>query len=197
MADQKPIPDPGKTPPTDNQESPAQDKASASSKSLPPTTKIADLTLEHLSALIAGEVRKGLAGGLAPVGATHVNSGPPGFVNGGGHANFDPKTASALHTAANPAAVHVNSGPPGFVNGGGHANFDPKTQTGLGAASNPAAVHVNSGPPGFVNGGGHANFDPKTQLSDMVAVTLPDGGQLTVPARGAVNLKVRGFNIQR
>ena len=24
---------------------------------------------------------------------SHVNSGPPGFVNGGGHANFDPKVA--------------------------------------------------------------------------------------------------------
>jgi hypothetical protein len=52
-------------------------------------------------------------GGLA---GSHVNSGPPGFVNGGGHANFDPGSQTG---------AHVNSGPPGFVNGGGHANFDP------------------------------------------------------------------------
>ena len=131
-------------------------------KSLPSTTKLSELTLDHLSAIIASEVRRGLG---------------------------------SIGTPA--AGVHVNSGPPGFVNGGGHANFDPKTAGGIGNAGNPAGVHVNSGPPGFVNGGGHANFDPKTQFGGLMNVTLPDGGQLAIPATGSFNMKVRGFTVQR
>lgn len=131
--------------------------------------KISELTVADLRSLIAGEVGRvaGSAGRLG-AGMSHVNSGPPGFVNGGGHANFDPRTAgsSVFTNPADLSRVHVNSGPPGFVNGGGHANFDPRSVQG-GVVSNPAdlaRVHVNSGPPGFVNGGGHANFDPKTNL---------------------------------
>ena len=201
-------------------------------KSLPSTTKLSELTLDHLSAIIASEVRRGLGSIGTPAAGVHVNSGPPGFVNGGGHANFDPKTAGGIGNVGNPAGVHVNSGPPGFVNGGGHANFDPKiaggignvgnlagvhvnsgppgfvnggghanfdpkTAGGFGNAGNPAGVHVNSGPPGFVNGGGHANFDPKTQFGGLMNVTLPDGGQLAIPATGSFNMKVRGFTVQR
>ncbi|ODT85829.1 MAG: hypothetical protein ABS69_00475 [Nitrosomonadales bacterium SCN 54-20] len=135
----------------------------------------------------------------------HVNSGPPGFVNGGGHANFDPRTGTVGGRPGladmGRAGVHVNSGPPGFVNGGGHANFDPRTGTvggrpGL-ADLGRAGVHVNSGPPGFVNGGGHANFDPRTASSAFVNVTLPDGGQVSIPATGPVDMHVRGFHITR
>jgi hypothetical protein len=206
--------------------------ADSGEKSLPSTTKLSEMTIDHLSAIIASEVRRGLerlstpvagvhvnsgppgfvnggghanfdpktVGGFGNVGnpaGVHVNSGPPGFVNGGGHANFDPKTAGGFGNVGNPAGVHVNSGPPGFVNGGGHANFDPKTAGGFGNLGNPAGVHVNSGPPGFVNGGGHANFDPKTQLGGLINVTLPDGGQLAIPAAGSFNMKVRGFTVQR
>jgi hypothetical protein len=31
----------------------------------------------------------------------HVNSGPPGFVNGGGHANFDPEFVQAGNSVIN------------------------------------------------------------------------------------------------
>jgi len=85
---------------------------------------VSSLSIDQLTQLIASEVSKavgGLAGGRAGV---HVNSGPPGFVNGGGHANFDPKIADLSRTDL--ARSHTNSGPPGFVNGGGHANFDPR-----------------------------------------------------------------------
>ena len=95
----------------------------------------------------------------------------------------------------------MNSGPPGFVNGGGHANFDPAR--GIGNRLNVgdlgrAGSHVNSGPPGFVNGGGHANFDPRTNVAAaLINVTLPDGGQVAIPAAGPVDLHVRGFHITR
>jgi LysM repeat protein len=119
---------------------------------------------ERLSPEIATAISS-LRGGTSGV---HVNSGPPGFVNGGGHANFDPKTTLDVASRIDPSRVgsHVNSGPPGFVNGGGHANFDPKTTLDIASRIDPSRVgsHVNSGPPGFVNGGGHANFDPKTTL---------------------------------
>lgn len=153
--------------------------------------KISELTVADLRSLIAAEVGR-VAGPVVRIGAgaSHVNSGPPGFVNGGGHANFDPHTAgnAAFSNPADLARVHVNSGPPGFVNGGGHANFDPRSVQG-GVVTNPAdlaRVHVNSGPPGFVNGGGHANFDPKTNL----------GGRLTNPGDRAgvhVNSGPPGF----
>lgn len=77
-----------------------------------PETKLSELTLKDLSNILRAEIA---AAGLS---GTHVNSGPPGFVNGGGHANFDPGSSGGSH---------VNSGPPGFVNGGGHANFDPSS----------------------------------------------------------------------
>jgi hypothetical protein len=60
------------------------------------------------------------------------------------------------------------------------------------------ASHVNSGPPGFVNGGGHANFDPKSNFgAAFVNVTLPDGGQVAIPATGPVDIQVRGFRVTR
>lgn len=173
---------------------------------------ISSLTIEQLTQLIASEVGKAV-GGISSGGkaGVHVNSGPPGFVNGGGHANFDPKLA---------ASPHVNSGPPGFVNGGGHANFDPKVAgsqiasrvgsarshvnsgppgfvNGGGHANfDPSGPHVNSGPPGFVNGGGHANFDPKL-TSRFAQVSLPDGSLVHIPATGPIDIIVRGFRIKR
>jgi hypothetical protein len=111
-------------------------------------------------------------------------------VNGGGHANFDPRLADPRTDLSR---VHVNSGPPGFVNGGGHANFDPRL---AGPQADLSRVHVNSGPPGFVNGGGHANFDPR--LADrLTLVSLPDGTQTRIPATGPVDIMVRGFRIKR
>ena len=95
-------------------------------RSLKDTTKLTDLTISELAALVSAEVSRAVS--RIGVGASHVNSGPPGFVNGGGHANFDPRVtipASDISQIAGSAASHVNSGPPGFVNGGGHANFDP------------------------------------------------------------------------
>ena len=94
--------------------------------------------------------------------------------------------------------VHVNSGPPGFANSGGHANFDPKTSL-PGNVGDLSRVHVNSGPPGFANSGGHANFDPKTSLPGNVGevVRLPDGGVVTLPAQGRVDMIVRGFRVTR
>lgn len=184
--------------------------------SLSPTASIAQLTIRDLSALISAEVAKAIADRIRPgqVGGAHVNSGPPGFVNGGGHANFDPPHVNSGppgfvngggHANFDPdfgftttinrpslgsaAGIHVNSGPPGFVNGGGHANFDPRLTSGS---------HVNSGPPGFVNGGGHANFDPnQIRPGSTVVLTLPDGGRINVPAAGKLNFRVRGFHIQR
>ena len=155
-----------------------------------PPQNVASLSIDQLTQLIASEVSKAvgsLAGGRAGV---HVNSGPPGFVNGGGHANFDPKTTLA---GADLARSHVNSGPPGFVNGGGHANFDPRTTL---AGADLSRVHVNSGPPGFVNGGGHANFDPRL-AGRFTLVSLPDGTQANIPASGPVDIMVRGFRIKR
>ena len=218
-------------------------------RSLSSSTKLADLTVDDLNSIIASETNRAIAARMVNPGAisrqgAHVNSGPPGFVNGGGHANFDPRAAalasrpnipnlgtSGVHVNSGPpgfvnggghanfdprtgafggrpalgdigrAGVHVNSGPPGFVNGGGHANFDPRTGTvggrpGL-ADVGRAGVHVNSGPPGFVNGGGHANFDPRTTHPAFVNVTLPDGGQVSIPATGPVDMRVRGFHITR
>ena len=218
-------------------------------RSLSSSTKLADLTIDDLNSIIASETNRAIAARMVNPGAigrqgVHVNSGPPGFVNGGGHANFDPRTntvggrpgladmgRAGVHVNSGPpgfvnggghanfdprtgtvggrpgladmgrAGVHVNSGPPGFVNGGGHANFDPRTGTvggrpGL-ADLGRAGVHVNSGPPGFVNGGGHANFDPRTASSAFVNVTLPDGGQVSIPATGPVDMHVRGFHITR
>ena len=149
-------------------------------------SRVADMSMEDFTSLLRTEVGRNVSeilgrGGVSPVGV-HVNSGPPGFVNGGGHANFDPRISGA----------HVNSGPPGFVNGGGHANFDPRT----------SGSHVNSGPPGFVNGGGHANFDPSTSLpgrlgQDVTAVTLANGTKVRLPLQGAVDMTVGGVRIKR
>jgi hypothetical protein len=196
---------------SDAPESPTTPEAAAPQpRSLSASAKLTDLTVGDLNSIIASETHKAISsrlGNLGNIGAagSHVNSGPPGFVNGGGHANFDPRTG-ALGRANIPdlgrAGVHVNSGPPGFVNGGGHANFDPRTG-GLGTRANipdlgRAGVHVNSGPPGFVNGGGHANFDPRTSLgASVINVSLPDGGQVAIPATGPVDMHVRGFHITR
>lgn len=141
-----------------------------SAKSLKADARLSELTINDLSSILRSEVDRAIAERLKPGSGqtgSHVNSGPPGFVNGGGHANFDPGDFTGSHVNSGPPGFvnggghanfdpgstgsHVNSGPPGFVNGGGHANFDPGDLTGS---------HVNSGPPGFVNGGGHANFDP-------------------------------------
>jgi hypothetical protein len=172
------------------------------SRKFTPETKLSELTLKDLSAILRAEMASaGLSG-------THVNSGPPGFVNGGGHANFDPKS---------PLGSHVNSGPPGFVNGGGHANFDPKSPLGSHVNSGPPGFvnggghanfdpastggsHVNSGPPGFVNGGGHANFDPSSVMNpggNLTRVTLPGGLRVDVPATGRFDMTVRGTRITR
>ena len=159
--------------------------------------KVSSLSINQLTKLIAAEVGKaigGLAGGKAGV---HVNSGPPGFVNGGGHANFDPRphvnsgppgfVNGGGHANFDPAArkSHVNSGPPGFVNGGGHANFDPRP-------------HVNSGPPGFVNGGGHANFDPAARANfdprtDLARVHVNSGPPGFVNGGGHANFDPRAI----
>lgn len=180
------------------------------SRSFKETTSLAELTVGELSSLVSAEVSKALASAgpsLAGRAGVHVNSGPPGFVNGGGHANFDPRvSAGALVNpalaAAGRAGVHVNSGPPGFVNGGGHANFDPRVSAGSvvnpALAAGRAGVHVNSGPPGFVNGGGHANFDPRvTNPGATQILTLPDGTNLEVPSTGPLDFRVRGFRITR
>jgi len=110
--------------------------------SLKQTAKIASLSVGDLSKMISAEVNKaiGNVGGARP--GVHVNSGPPGFVNGGGHANFDPRVAGGSH---------VNSGPPGFVNGGGHANFDPKVKTGFQQVSLPDGSIVQIPATGPVN----------------------------------------------
>jgi len=194
-----------------------------SPRSLKDTTKLVDLTISELAALVSAEVSRAV--GRIGVGASHVNSGPPGFVNGGGHANFDPRVTnpatSGVHVNSGPpgfvnggvhanfdprvtnpaiSGVHVNSGPPGFVNGGGHANFDPRVTipvSDISQIAGVAASHVNSGPPGFVNGGGHANFDPKRQPSEEVVLTLPDKTSVTVPATGPLNFRIGGFHITR
>jgi hypothetical protein len=117
----------------------------------------------------------GVAGGLhstGNVGQPHVNSGPPGFENSGGHANFDPKAVGRGGQVFDPSrfASHVNSGPPGFENSGGHANFDPKA----------------------VGRGGQV-----IRVAEEVArLTLPDGGQVTLPA-GSFTLEVGGFRLER
>ena len=99
---------------------PEADRPASQGRSLAPETKLADLSLKDLTAILRTEVASAIGAIRNPGGISgaHVNSGPPGFVNGGGHANFDPGSI---------AGSHVNSGPPGFVNGGGHANFDPST----------------------------------------------------------------------
>jgi hypothetical protein len=185
---------------------PAADRPAAERRSFSPDTKLSELSLKDLSAILRAEMASVINAGRVPGGiaGAHVNSGPPGFVNGGGHANFDPGSI---------AGVHVNSGPPGFVNGGGHANFDPAGQAGSHVNSGPPGFvnggghanfdpgsHVNSGPPGFVNGGGHANFDPDSILNpgrNLTRVTLPGGLRVDVPARGAFDMTVRGTRIRR
>ena len=97
---------------------PEGDKPTPARTSLSHNASAADLTIGELSRLVASQVRLVLQASRPPSGV-HVNSGPPGFVNGGGHANFDP--------GGTITGAHVNSGPPGFVNGGGHANFDPRS----------------------------------------------------------------------
>ena len=158
--------------------------------SLAHDTKISDLTISQLTAIMRSETERAVAAHLGRLAgaatATHVNSGPPGFVNGGGHANFDPRSVLSANRGGL-AGVHVNSGPPGFINGGGHANFDPGS-------------HVNSGPPGFVNGGGHANFDPKTgaqAANPVINVTLASGQRLALPASGPINMRIGGVHIAR
>jgi hypothetical protein len=155
----------------------SEEKPSVTARSYPGDTKLSEFSVNDLTAIMRQEIAAALAALRIPGGppqGVHVNSGPPGFVNGGGHANFDPESLAGTHVNSGPpgfvnggghanfdpsaqGGVHVNSGPPGFVNGGGHANFDPGSLVGGGPAG---GVHVNSGPPGFVNGGGHANFDP-------------------------------------
>jgi len=107
----------------------------AGAVSLKQTAKVASLSVGDLSKMISAEVNKAIGNVGGAQAGVHVNSGPPGFVNGGGHANFDPRVASGSH---------VNSGPPGFVNGGGHANFDPKVNTGFQRVSLPdgSIVHI-------------------------------------------------------
>jgi hypothetical protein len=177
-------------------------------RSLHPDTKISDLSVGELSALLRTEVSREVASQFSRLGSlagSHVNSGPPGFVNGGGHANFDPASRTSGGLVRNPgtlAGSHVNSGPPGFVNGGGHANFDPASRTIGGLVSNPGSLagsHVNSGPPGFVNGGGHANFDPGSRDlgTILTRVTLADGSRVDLPAAGPVDLRIRGVHITR
>ena len=189
---------------SDDSSTPAAAPESTPARSIDHATKVSDLTVGDLTAIMRTEIASQLQQ-VSAAGTSHVNSGPPGFVNGGGHANFDPATrftaASAARTAGL-AASHVNSGPPGFVNGGGHANFDPASRFGTVSslpAANLAASHVNSGPPGFVNGGGHANFDPSAALGSNVLtrVTLQDGSQIALPSTGPVNLRVRGMLITR
>ena len=103
---------------------PATEPTEPATRSMKHDVKISELTVAEFSALVRAEVSREVAlllGRLGGATGAHVNSGPPGFVNGGGHANFDPVPVSSREVSA----VHVNSGPPGFVNGGGHANFDP------------------------------------------------------------------------
>ncbi len=140
-------------------------------RSFQETTRLSELTVGELSSLVASEVSKALAAAGPNIGSragVHVNSGPPGFVNGGGHANFDPRVSAG--SVVNPAL----------------------------AGAGRAGVHVNSGPPGFVNGGGHANFDPRvSRPGDLQILTLPDGTSLEVPATGPLDFRVRGFRITR
>jgi len=154
-------------------------------RSLRPDAKVADLSIAELGAMITSEVSRMLIKGIVAsrpgeIAGVHVNSGPPGFVNEPGHANFDPSRIKP----GGDVGVHVNSGPPGFVNEPGHANFDPKVfgpgairerattpTVGPALAASPgnlAGVHVNSGPPGFVNEPGHANFDPSSRFGGAV-----------------------------
>jgi hypothetical protein len=207
---------------SDEQQGQPASGAAQQAASLSHDARVSDLTIGQLTAILRGErgrVAAGLPGGLA---GAHANSGPPGFVNGGGHANFDPRAALPGNVGGL-AGVHVNSGPPGFVNGGGHANFDPRstlpgnlrapgTQAGSHVNSGPPGFvnggghanfdpggHVNSGPPGFVNGGGHANFDPEfVQAGNpVINVTLPGGRRLGLPASGPINMRIGGVQITR
>jgi hypothetical protein len=207
---------------SDEQQGQPASGAAQQAASLSHDARVSDLTIGQLTAILRserGRVAAGLPGGLA---GAHVNSGPPGFVNGGGHANFDPRAALPGNVGGL-AGVHVNSGPPGFVNGGGHANFDPRstlpgnfrapgTQAGSHVNSGPPGFvnggghanfdpggHVNSGPPGFVNGGGHANFDPEfVQAGNpVINVTLPGGRRLGLPASGPINMRIGGVQITR
>ncbi len=220
----KPTPESGQSAQPAAAEKPAQSGANAEKpRSLKDTTRITDLTVSELASLVSAEVSRAL--GRIGVGASHVNSGPPGFVNGGGHANFDPlirnPAREGIHVNSGPpgfvnggghanfdprvtnparAGVHVNSGPPGFVNGGGHANFDPRVTfpaTTISEIAGTGASHVNSGPPGFVNGGGHANFDPRMPDRDKVVITLPDKTSVAVPASGPLDFRIGGFHITR
>jgi hypothetical protein len=207
---------------SDEQQGQPASGAAQQAASLSHDARVSDLTIGQLTAILRserGRVAAGLPGGLA---GAHANSGPPGFVNGGGHANFDPRAALPGNVGGL-AGVHVNSGPPGFVNGGGHANFDPRstlpgnfrapgTQAGSHVNSGPPGFvnggghanfdpggHVNSGPPGFVNGGGHANFDPEfVQAGNpVINVTLPGGRRLGLPASGPINMRIGGVQITR
>ncbi len=173
---------------------PATEPTEPATRSMKHDVKISELTVAEFSALVRAEVSREVAlllGRLGGATGAHVNSGPPGFVNGGGHANFDPVPVSSREAAG----VHVNSGPPGFVNGGGHANFDPVPVS----SREVSAVHVNSGPPGFVNGGGHANFDPVRRISSSVLtrVTLRGGSRVDLPAAGPVDMRIQGVHIKR
>ncbi len=204
---------------------PATEPTEPATRSMKHDVKISELTVAEFSALVRAEVSREVAlllGRLGGATGAHVNSGPPGFVNGGGHANFDPvpvssREAAGVHVNSGPpgfvnggghanfdpvpvssreaAGVHVNSGPPGFVNGGGHANFDPVPVS----SREVSAVHVNSGPPGFVNGGGHANFDPVRRISSSVLtrVTLRGGSRVDLPAAGPVDMRIQGVHIKR
>jgi hypothetical protein len=110
---------------------------------------VAELTTQELGDVIRRfvrvEPRESFPSGV------HVNSGPPGFDNSGGHANFDPKSVLGQR-GFDPtrAGVHVNSGPPGFDNSGGHANFDPKLALEATVVTLPDGGRVTL-PPGSVN----------------------------------------------
>jgi hypothetical protein len=86
-------------PPTPQETEAAEGTSQHPGRTLSHTASIGDLTIGELTSIISAEVNRMVASAairpaiVAPGGAAgaHVNSGPPGFVNGGGHANFDPR----------------------------------------------------------------------------------------------------------
>uniref|UniRef100_UPI0005930BDB hypothetical protein n=1 Tax=Neomegalonema perideroedes TaxID=217219 RepID=UPI0005930BDB len=73
------------------------------------------------------QVQPGVLQGLPQ--ASHVNSGPTGHANTGGHANFSREQFQGQFRdpRVNPggfAGSHANSGPTGHANVPGHANFN-------------------------------------------------------------------------
>ena len=103
---------------SDEQQGQPASGAAQQAASLSHEARVSDLTIGQLTAILRSEAGRVAAGGLA---GAHANSGPPGFVNGGGHANFDPRVAQCRRRRR-----RRRRRLPGFVNGGGHANFDPR-----------------------------------------------------------------------